>query len=211
MPVIPQSIVTVSPRFGEQETLVDGVSVEANASGEEHIAYTITEDLHLDEIILIWKDFDAGDKGWLRLIHPSSQGFPAAVTGADVDVGALSPYYNGAIAIEFWNAAGTILEEVIPILSISGTVITLANAPDGSYTAANAIKARLQNFHPIRGTRGIDSGFRFLGSGNHSLGATLEQTNAIPAGLLFYVGIKVGAGGIQRHFATNFVFRKPLP
>ena len=61
MPLQPN--LTISPRFGKQPTLADGLVVEANANSEAHASYTIPENLHLDEIILIWKDFDAGDKG----------------------------------------------------------------------------------------------------------------------------------------------------
>jgi len=207
MPVIPHSTVVIEPRYGKQATVIDGISLTVNASSESHKAYTVPENLHLDEIILIWKDFEDGDLGWLRLIHPGSQGSPVGITGADVDVGGLSPYYNGALAMEFWNAAETVLEEVVPIASLSGNIVTLTAVPISS--AASKIKARYQNFHPVRGTMGLSGGFRLLGAGLIALGAPNEQTDQLTAGLLLYVGIKTAGGGATRHFATNFVFRKP--
>ena len=210
MPVVPQANVTIEPRVGKQHTLADGVTVKAVASAQAHASYSIPQDLHLDEVLLFWKDFESGDKGWLRLIHPSSQGSPAVdPSGTSVDVGALSPYYdpaNGAQALEFWD--GDDLEEVIPIASISGNIVTLASAPVGTYTTSTKIKSRFQSFNPIRGTKGLDGAFYLLGNGTHALGAPNEQTAIISAGLLLYVGILAVAGGTERSFATNFIFRE---
>lgn len=212
MPVTPQSIVTIEPRVGKQPTIVDGISVSAGANSEQHVCYTIPASLHLDELLVLWKDFESGDQGWLRLMHPSANGNPAAdPSGTSVDVGALSPYYdpaNGAQALEFWDSGETELLEVVPIASIAGTVVTLASTPAGTYTTANKIKARYQSFNPISGTHGLDGSFCFLGAGSVSLGAPNEQTAALPAGLDFCIGVKVGSGGATRQLAVNFIFRE---
>jgi hypothetical protein len=162
---------------------------------------------HLDQLVLQWENFEEGDLGWLALMHPGAEDSPTSnPSGTTVDVTATAAAYFAACKyMEFWQSNE--LEEVIEIASVSGTVVTLASAIQGTYTTSDTLKGRLQTFNTVRGTKGLDGGFRFLGANILELGAVLEQTDPIPGGLIFYLGLKTGVGS-QRSFSLNFVFRE---
>jgi hypothetical protein len=201
------------PRVGKQDTLADGVAFTAEANTQAGTVYTVPEDLHIDEVVVGWEGFVAGDRGWLAILHPASVGNPAAdVAGDQLDVGALAGYYNpgvGAQHVEFWDAAGTTLLEVVGIASITNSMVTLAKTPEGTYTTTNVIKARFQSFNPVRGSHGMDGGFFFLGGGMLQLGAPNEMTDVVSAGMVLCIGLATVTGGSTRSLGINFVFRKP--
>lgn len=212
---VPINRVVIEPRVGEQDTIADGLSITASANTEKYVDYLMPQDLHLDELIVLWKNFESGDRTWLSLINPAGDGNPAQnPSGSTIDVGtSLSPYYNpaaGAEAVEVYNTDQTALLEVVPIQSISGSVVTLTKALAGTYTTANKIRVRIQSFNPVRGSNGRGGGFFFLGDGFRPIGAPNEQTAKLPKGLIFNVGLDLVSGGSTRGFCVNFVFRKPV-
>ena len=205
----------IVPRGGQQDTMVDGMAIEANANAQGHGSFTMPDVMHMDSVVIAWKDFEFQDRGWLSLVHPAAQGNPAVDPATDqLDVGAMSPYFdpaNGAQHVEFYSDDESTLLEVVGIASISGTVVTLSKATEEAYTTANHIKARFQSFNPVRGSHGLSGGFRFLGTGMLMLGSQNEMTDPIPAGMMLCAGIDVGGGGSKRSFGVNFVFRKVSP
>jgi hypothetical protein len=128
-------------------------------------------------------------------------------------VGALSPYFNpaaGASYLEFWSADGSTIIECRKIESLSGNVVTLDSDIAVTHVVNEYVKARYDGFSPVRGTHGIDGGYRLLGSGQEMIRNEVAVTNLIAAGLLLCARLICGSETGQRHLGINFIFRKPV-
>jgi len=196
---------------------LDGVIIEVGASGFGKADYTLPENLHLNEAHVEWSGCFKGDYGYTCLIHPSSEGTlnSSASSGAtQVDVGALSPYFNPAVGaehIEFWNSDEDTLLEVHRIDSVSGNNVVF----DGTTLAADRdtsvkVKARFGSFSPIRGTNRIQGGLHFFpGSGKFELRQVYSVTAVIAAGLKLSSRVITTADTGTRTVTVNFLFRLP--
>lgn len=206
----------IEPVKGGMKSDVDCVILAATASQHKRADYSLGEDYHIQGLQFQWTSCQLGDYAWLVIIHPASQGSPAAeaTSGqATVDVGSsLAAYYtpaNGASYIEFWNAADDTIIEVRKIQSISGNVITLASNLSNTHPTTEKIKARFDGFSPVRGADGISGGLTLLGSGREIIRNEVGVTAKISAGLIISVRLICTSAAGSRELGVNFLFRKP--
>lgn len=202
--------------IGGMKTDIDGVVLTAAAGEHKRADYAMPESLYLQGAQVQWRGCQLGDRGWIALIHPSSQGglaTDAALGAVTVDVGALAPYYdplNGARYIEFWSADESQIIEVAKIASVAGSVVTLVSALASAHPMTERIKARFDGFSPVRGGHGLDGGMRVLNDYTMLLRNEAQVTAIIPAGMILSARFIASAAVATRELAVNFIFRKPL-
>jgi hypothetical protein len=211
-------IVEINPRTGGSKMDIDGVAVSAAADEWNHADYLMPEDLHVQGVHAQWQNTHLGDYAWIVVLHPSSEGAPAAEAAsgqAVVDMGpALAPYYDpaaGAKYMEFWDETGgtPVLKEVRKIASRSGDEITLDSNLAETHPVTETVRARFDGFSPVRGTHGIEGGFCLLNAGEMLLRNEIGITNIIPANMLLCVRMKTTSTAGTRELAVSFIFRKP--
>jgi len=214
LPVPGPDTVSIEPIIGGQKMDVDGVSFSAAADVWHSEVYVMPEPLHVDGLPANWKHCLPGDYAWIVVIHPQSASPDVQANSGQTDVtlanSGLADVFdpaNGAKYMEFWN--GTALVEVVKIASRSGAVITLASNLQETHATGITLHARYDGFAPVRGTHGLDGGFRLLNSDSMLLRNEIGITAAIPAGLHLCARLRTTTAAGTRDFTINYIFRKP--
>jgi len=206
--------VEITPVAGGSKMDIDGHGLTATADQWGRVDYTMSEALHVQGVHAQWKGTFLGDYAWIAVTHPTvgNPAVQADAAQADVDMGAYSAVFdpaNGAKYMEFWSADDVTLLEVRRIASISGTVLTLDSNLQLTHATDVNVRARYDGFSPVRGTHGLDGGFRLLNSGEMLLRNEIGITNAIPAGLNLSLRVRTAADVGERSVAISYIFRKP--
>ena len=201
------------PQVGGMKTDADGIEITAGASAMAEACYALGEDYHIQGVTLTWQGCKFGDYGWLAVLLPAAEGVLGAQANAaqaDVTVAAgKGPYFAAASYLEIWTA-GSELKEVVKIASVAGDVVTLASNLSATYDATHVAKARVDGFAPVRGTTGLDGGFKLLGAGTVNFENRQGVTEKIPAGTELCLRLFTSVVTGTREAVMNFRFRKPL-
>jgi len=208
--------VEITPVAGGSKMDVDGVFLSAIAGAWARADYTMPESLHVQGVYAHWKNCLGGDYAWIVVTHPqlATPAVQADAGQADVNVGApaLAAVFdptNGARYLEFWNAADDTLIEVVKIASVSGSVVTLASNLQETHATDVTLRARFDGFSPVRGTHGLDGGFRLLNSATMLLRNEIGITAILPAGLILSLRLRTSVVVGAREMAVSYIFRKP--
>lgn len=207
--------VEVAPKQGGLLSMLDGVTFSGDASKTHHAEYSVPFDLHLQGTMSLWKNLSLGDVCHVAIIHPGGQTNLASaslVNDTTVTVGTgKGAYYDptqGAVAIEFWNAADDALLETVEIDSVAGDAVTLKSALALAHGTDEIVRVSYGCFSPIRGTEGLDGGVKLLGDGSLNIINQNQVTEKIAAGLQFSARCKTTAAAGLREIAVNFWFRR---
>lgn len=212
------AVIEVKPHYGDDSTVIDGISVQFTASQWARVEYDFVEDLSIQSVHVTYTNLQHGDYGRLSISHPVNEnGYfsPTSVvsindTTLSVDATAAATAAAAGIALEFWNNDDTELLEIRGIAGVNGTTITLAEAVTHNHSTSARIRLIVGCFSPIGGggTDHIESGFRAVGNGNVRFGSENEATAPITAGLQLAHRFKASSAVATREIAVSYRFRR---
>lgn len=210
-------------RVGKEKTVPHGIVAAKGCPANEwrRNEFALPEDLHLAGSMIIWRNMEPDDYGFVVLINPLGETNPTAqvLVGQTVINVALAkaPYYDpdnaNAKTVEIWDGAGenANLKEVRPIQSVNtGTGdVTLAEPLAYQVEVTDVLRVCLDGFMLDLGGDHNNAGIQLLGDGSWYVHEQHEVTELIPTGMALGARFKAGAVVASRDLVTNYIFRRP--
>jgi len=216
---VSENDVHVRPNYGDDDTVIGGVSVAFVADQWVRKDYGLVESLHIQNVHVTVKGWRAGDYGRLSVVHPVNQyGYSSPTSAVDAGATAIpvpadfAAVATQAVAVEFWSDDDSDLREIRGIASSNGTdTVTLAEAVAYAHTTSARMRLVMACFHQQGGggSDHIDDGFTSVGDSHIPIGSQNEATNPVQAGLLLAHRFKGSSLVSDREVAVTYRFRRP--
>lgn len=211
MSSIPKAKIAIDPRVDGLRTLMDGVAGEFGQDEWVALDYQVPLDIHIQTVTLRWVGCEAGDYGFMVVLHPGGATNPTeamAVDDTTLEVPAdKAPYYAAALAVEFWDADEDVLVERRRIASVDGTTVTLEEGVSSAHGVDANIKCVIGAYSPCVGADNCQAGMRLIGTSFGEIRSEHEFTEKIAAGLVIGCRFHGADVSVTRKVAVNFRFR----
>lgn len=202
---------------GERDSDLDGCETPLILGGWARACFALTANSHL--AFAHSKSYRClpGDLGTTVLIHPAGRLLLAVEVSqgaSSFDAGAQAAVYAACERVEFWAGPGD-TEDLLAcygVASVDGTTVNLSSPVVDTIPAGSQAVSVIRSYSPLRGSKGLDGGARFIGTQTEQLGNPGEISALIPAGL--EIGIRLfaktsRAAGAECALALTTMLRGP--